>query len=276
MAIEGNNSKIRAVTCLAMILGMIGFALEASAQEPERLNASRITAKVPKKLRTFKPYWGFPEKDGTVDNEHVVEDTDCFLMENAVTAVPDWVCWNVDLACPPDTRDKFLRRIAPDRVRIGKDVWNRLMTECIKWAWTKPYGNTNIVCGPLWPVAQPDSTTVPHAFFVAVCKKVNSPEPYSTGFRSVGFIIPNAQSDVPESGGSGKIYNFSTSVNAVENQCRMDLFPRLPEHVEEIVEGMTTYELFCPFQEVESQFYEEPTVELEQDIESFDMSEVTM
>jgi hypothetical protein len=45
------------------------------------------------------------------------------------------------------------------------------------------------------------------------------------------------------------IYAYSRSVNWLERNTGYNFFPRLPSHIQEIIEEMTASELLCPYQE---------------------------
>lgn len=63
---------------------------------------------------------------------------------------------------------------------------------------------------------------------------------------------------------------MSVSVNRIESLTGCNLFTTLPSHLQEIVEEMTSAELFCPFQEFDSQELPERDLELEFEVEHDD------
>ena len=64
------------------------------------------------------------------------------------------------------------------------------------------------------------------------------------GWKSLGFIIPAGGPDPSRS-----LYIYSTSVNRLEHLVGYNLFPKLPSHLQEIIEEITAAELLCPYQE---------------------------
>lgn len=256
----------------------------------EKINASVIRAKLPKRLRTREPFWGTPVEYATdpawtcasalsrissaratheygvpmavpSSKDMILEDSVSVWMSNPLTGIADWVCWNADLADMGGERDRFLRRCTAAKVHMDLSLWVSVINECYKWAWSKPYGNVNIVCGPMYNTRVDGEITkesVPYAFFAVVCKKVASPKVRDTGFRSVGFVIPNN----PSAKKTANVYDYSRTVNNVEYFTGYDFFPKLPASVAEVVEEMTVYELFCPFVEDEEQAYEEDEIVL--------------
>ena len=63
------------------------------------------------------------------------------------------------------------------------------------------------------------------------------------------------------------IYDYTRSVNYLENRIRYNLFPRLPSHLQEIIEEMTATELVCPYSEFDPGLDEGPDREIEYDME---------
>lgn len=119
---------------------------------------------------------------------------------------------------------------------------------CAEWAAEKPKSAVDIVWGPLRG-----------GCFVAICKKTRT----DLGWKSIGFVFP--------SGGmlaGKKIWDYSHSINWIEHKIGYNLFPRLPSHLQEIIEEMTSCELLCPFQEFEPDLDEAPDREIDYDMEA--------
>lgn len=100
---------------------------------------------------------------------------------------------------------------------------------CANWASEKPKNTVDIVWGPLQG-----------GWFAAICKKTHS----ALGWKSIGFILPPEGIDPLK-----RIYYYSGSVNWIEHKIGYNLFPKLPSHLQEIIEEMTATELLCPYQE---------------------------
>ena len=79
---------------------------------------------------------------------------------------------------------------------------------------------------------------------------------------------PDATSSTPA------VYIYSTSVNRIEHLSGYNLFPRLPSHLQEIIEEMTVSELFCSFQEFDSGLNEYPDRSMDTDFETEDHPEL--
>ena len=125
---------------------------------------------------------------------------------------------------------------------------------CGKWAVEKPKTAVGIVWGPFRG-----------GWYVAICKKTRS----DLGWKSIGFVIP------AEGMLAGKrIWDYSHSVNWIENQIGYNLFPKLPAHLQEIIEEMTATELLCPYSEFDPGLDEGPDREVDHDWEE-DQREMT-
>lgn len=203
--------------------------------------------------------------------------------------MPNWVAWDLNLAASGADRDPFMAKMPVGTVRLPQHLWRMILDECYRFALDQALSPVTIVCGPLVsasasstepvpatsasattpgsafasaaasasasaPAASPaDSSSasasayagpVPYEFFVVVCKKVRG----GLGWQSMGFLLPNT-ANLPISGG---LFKYSVSVNMVEYKTGFDFFKRLPSHLEELIEEMTTYELFCPYIEDEN------------------------
>lgn len=203
--------------------------------------------------------------------------------------MPNWVAWDLNLAASGADRDPFMAKMPAGTVRLPQHLWRMILDECYRFAFDQALSPVTIVCGPLVsasasstepvPATSASATTpgsatasnpanssvasapsgastaasasasayagpVPYEFFVVVCKKVRG----GLGWQSMGFLLPNT-ANLPISGG---LFKYSVSVNMVEYKTGFDFFKRLPSHLEELIEEMTTYELFCPYIEDEN------------------------
>lgn len=118
---------------------------------------------------------------------------------------------------------------------------------CGKWASEKPKKAVDIVWGPY-----------SGGWFVAICKKTRS----DLGWKSIGFVIPAEGMLAGE-----RIWDYSHSVNWIERQIGYNLFPKLPAHLQEIIEEMTSAELLCPLSEFDPGLNEGPDQEIDYDWE---------
>lgn len=119
---------------------------------------------------------------------------------------------------------------------------------CAKWASEKPKRAVDIVWGPY-----------SGGWFIAICKKTQS----DLGWKSIGFVIPS------EGILEGKpIWDYSRSVNWIEHQIGYNLFPKLPAHMQEIIEEMTATEHLCPYSEFDPGLDEGADGEIDYDWEA--------
>lgn len=339
-AANGATNRLKALTICILCCSSIAPIASAQVTPEYRITESVVSAKAPKKLRTYIPFWGVPQRsDGSKESYEILED--CVVCLDAADSTPNdnsnnsveldatdstqdtdegtfgngnrtqdydnsaeatgstqdtdegtygngnrtvndgkadktsrrlrWLSWNLDLASTAEDRYKFQRFVKDAPAR---EVLMQVIDECYRWAWRKPYGNTNLTMGPLYTTKRvsssgsstvtsdrtADSTTasiigsvhsqntaekVQYGWFVAVCKQERVKGPAPLGYTSVAFVIPAKSSP-------GKnIYDMSRSVNGVEYISGYNLFPKLPLSVQEQVEEITVYELFCPFQEID-------------------------
>ena len=217
----------------------------------EKLKEAVITGKLPKKLNTFTPFWGVPQPgSGLQETPSFMED--CYYYRPDGSVYPKWVTWNLDLASRAQQRYKF-EQFIPDYESLPCDkILREAVDECYRWAWRKPYGNTNVVMGPLF---NPKDSEKPYAYFVTVCKKERLDVPLPLGYSSMAYMIPVNATDK-------NIDEYALTVNAIESHSGYDLFHKLPAAVQNEVEEITNYELF--FQDINSNDEEalQPEMEL--------------
>ena len=143
---------------------------------------------------------------------------------------PFWTMSEID-------RDNAAKMALPDKV----------IELCNAWSSEKPIGPCHVVWGPLKEYS-----------FVAICSKTKS----DLNWKSIGVIIPK-EGMSPEK----KIWGYTCSVNWIEWLTGYNLFPKLPENLQEIVEEMTAYEHLCPFIEIGIEEIDEPEKEINYDWE---------
>lgn len=225
---------------------------EASGDVHKTLKESVVTGKVPKKLNTFIPFWGVPKPIGGVTEKCVAVDDYVYFRPNE-TVFPNWICWNLDLATENPERYKFEKFLAEGQTLACDKMLRATIDECYKWAWRKPYGNTNVVMGPLY---NQKFGTEPYAYYVAVCKQERLNVPMPLGYTTLAYLIP---ADAQEK----NVYEYSLSVNAIQHKSGYELFAKLPHKVQDQIKEMTAYELLCSFQEASESDDEQMQPEIE-------------
>lgn len=236
-----------AILCLTFL-----SAGNAYAQQYERLGASRITARYGHRGMVR---FGLPRRNGetaflaniacgALYGEKISrEGPGVWVSRNVDLKTVNWVCWDPDPLGDEKGRDKLTPLLKNGEFKISRLVWKSVIDECIKWAAEPPMGFATIVCGPI--IGREGEP--PQAWFAAICKKTG----LKLGWKSIAFLIPNKES------ADGAAFKYSESVNALEHQSGWDLFCKLPAGVQELVEEMTVYELFCPFQEQDEEYERE-------------------
>lgn len=208
-----------------LLLALLGLSISATAQE--MLDAARINAKAGGRLRRQLPALGLPVKTVGEPDAVILFKNGRWRGADAIKSSPHWIMWEMseDSLSTP-------ANIAP------------FLDEFRKWAGESPSGRTSVVYG-----------SYPYGWFIAGCTKAR----FGFGWKSIAFILE------PRKGYLGNVYLHSTSVNKVEARIGYNLFPKLPAHLQEIIEEMTAYELLCPIQEFEAPESERPEAEMDFD-----------
>ena len=124
-------------------------------------------------------------------------------------------------------RETFLlTNMCPQDRGLNSGVWNRIETDCRKWA--KKYGDVYIVCGPVLLNREHETigeneVVVPEAFFKVILCLQGTP-------KAIGYIVRNNE-------GKKKRDQFINTIDEVERITGMDFFPALPDSIENKVEA---------------------------------------
>ena len=221
---------LRVLLCVAVLLGLCAGWPPPSFGRAGRAVPQEVLrpARIRARALRRQPPTGLPRRlDGQVDPV-VWQDSGGWHGADSLDAAP---LWSMASAAGPD----------------GRGVPAPLPDLCAAWATERPKAPVDIVWGPH------DA-----GWFVAICKKTRG----SLGWKSIAFLIP--REGIPA---SGKIWDYSHSVNWLERRIGYDLFPKLPSHLQEIIEEMTATELLCPFQEYDPRIDDGPEHEVDYDME---------
>lgn len=224
----------------------------------QKLNASIVKARsrmrASMRLRFGLPQHGVDRSNcrNILSDVNGAEKISCegayWMSWNEDLKFPNWVAWNVPTRSVSSTDvgpvmesplrwvDYFTGRMPGDKPLVDNDLWSAVMEETSAWSDESPSGATVVVCGPMLKSLD---NPVPSAIFVALCKRTG----FRLGYKSVAFLLPCGKT------ARTPLYNYSLSVNILEKLSGYDFFPDLPPQVQEMVENMTTYELFCSYQE---------------------------
>ena len=131
-------------------------------------------------------------------------------------------------------QESFLfSNITPQRPKFNRGIWKILEEDTRKWG--EQYGTIFITTGPILSQVEeyigPDKVTVPSRFFKTLLL-------YSQNrFWAIGFIIPNKETAKPVSA-------FAVPIDSVEKATGLDLYPNLPDSVENEVESARSLPLW--------------------------------
>ncbi|MDE7025969.1 MAG: DNA/RNA non-specific endonuclease [Paramuribaculum sp.] len=125
----------------------------------------------------------------------------------------------------------YLSNICPQAKALNTGAWNRLESNCRKWA--QRDSALIIVCGPVISDKMTEfigdsRVAVPKRFFKVVLA------PYSHPMRGIGFIMPNDRVE-------GGMQAAAVSIDSVESVTGYDFFSALPDEVEAAVESQCDF-----------------------------------
>ena len=202
------------------------FILSGSAaMGQEVLKHAKIQVKANRK---HLPSLGIPEHTRDEFNGAIWYKDNIWNEADSIKAVPKWQMTVID-------KESIARVTFPDQV----------MSLFHDWSVEKPESPLYVVWGPLG-----------NSRYIAVCKKAKG----SLNWKSIGFIYPEDGMNSEK-----RVWDYSCSVNWIEWLTGYDIFPKLPENLQEIVEEMTAFEHLCPFIEFDTVEIEGPELEIDYD-----------
>lgn len=120
----------------------------------------------------------------------------------------------------------YMSNICPQSKELNGGAW-RVLEEAIR-KWAIRDGAIWVVCGPIVDsncvTIGENKVTVPKAFWKVICKQKDD------AYCSIGFLFPNEDC-------KGSIYDYSCSVDNIEEKIRYDFFHLLPDYLEEPMES---------------------------------------
>lgn len=121
----------------------------------------------------------------------------------------------------------YLSNICPQNHDLNAGDW--LKTERLARRMAERYGKVYIICGPVfifnkYGTLGENKVWIPDAFFKALLIKVNG------RYESIAFYMSNESQ-------KNDLMHYVRTVNDIESLLKMDLFPALPDSVEEAVES---------------------------------------
>ena len=216
-----------------VVLVFLTILPEFSSSGQEILRSSRIQARANRKNL---PTLGVPLRiSGEIDPAVWYMDG-LWRGADSLSAPPFWVTETIDV-------ESVVKSVMPSGI----------VEFCREWVMEKPQGPVHMVTGPMRGMQ-----------FIAVCTRARS----SLSWKSIGFLIP------AEGLMSGRsVWDYSCSVNWIEWFIGYDLFPKLPQALQELVEEMTAAEHLCSFIEFDPLEFDEPEFEIDYEWE-MDMHEI--
>lgn len=125
----------------------------------------------------------------------------------------------------------YLTNICPQSKALNTGAWNRLESNCRKWA--QRDSSLIIVCGPVIgdkidEYIGDSRVAVPKRFFKVILA------PFACPIRGIGFIMPNDRVE-------GGMQAVAVSIDSVEAVTGYDFFSALPDDVEAEVESQCDF-----------------------------------
>jgi endonuclease G len=119
----------------------------------------------------------------------------------------------------------YMSNITPMKLAFYNHIW--LKTESLIRLWSAGTNELYVVCGPIlldspFPAIGDNNVSVPKRFYKAVYDPKNQ--------KAIGFIFKNGIS-------SGKLSSFAVTIDEIELQTGIDLFPSLDDEIEKTIEG---------------------------------------
>lgn len=199
----------------------------------EILRHSKIQARA---VRKNLPELGLPERGSEEIDPTVWYKDGCWYGADSLKASPFWVTETIDANSVVKTK-----------------LSSEIVDFCRQWVSEKPEGPVHLVTGPVRGMR-----------FIAVCTRAQS----SIKWKSIGFILPESGLQPDKSP-----WFYSCSVNWIEWLTGYNLFPKLPDGLQDVVEEMTAAEHLCPFIESDPLEHDLPDPEVDYEWE-MDMHEI--
>jgi endonuclease G len=126
----------------------------------------------------------------------------------------------------------YLSNMSPQVPTFNRGIWKKL--EELVRSWSLQEDSLYIVTGPIFinnkESIGPDNVTVPGYYYKVIY------DPMGTK-KMIGFILPNKK-------GSGKLSNYSVTVDSVEKVTKIDFFHNLPDSLENMLERKVDLKLW--------------------------------
>jgi len=126
----------------------------------------------------------------------------------------------------------YMTNISPMKLAYHNHIW--LKTEELIRLWSAGTDGLYVVCGPILADAPfgtigDNKVSIPKRFYKVVYDPVNQ--------KAIGFLFRNGMS-------SGKLNSYAKSIDEIEKETGIDLFPSLDDELESRVEAELDLELW--------------------------------
>ncbi len=131
----------------------------------------------------------------------------------------------------PDAVDEtfYMTNITPMKLAFYNHIWCK--TEKLIRLWTAENDGFYVICGPIltespFPTIGENNISIPKRYYKAIYDPKNQ--------KAIGFIFKNGMS-------SGTIKSFAVSVDEIEKETGIDMFPSLDDELENQIESKLDY-----------------------------------
>lgn len=125
----------------------------------------------------------------------------------------------------------YMSNVSPQTPEFKGGIWKRLEEQVREWA--IEHKELYIVVGPLYrgkvATIGANKVAIPTAYYKAILD-ISPP-----GIKAIGFIMPNAKS-------KEDLETFVVSLDEIEKQANLDLFPILPDELEKRLEAKSDFD----------------------------------
>lgn len=128
----------------------------------------------------------------------------------------------------------YYSNMSPQTASFNRSIWNRLESNVREW--TAEFDTVYVVTGPVLKEnlksIGDNKVSVPQYFYKAILVYTNSTQ------SAIGFVIPNIEHT------NNNFYEYSVTIDSIEELTGLDLFPLLPDKIEKQIESTLNIKVF--------------------------------
>ena len=128
----------------------------------------------------------------------------------------------------------YYSNMSPQTASFNRGIWSRL--ESSVRAWTAEFDTIYVVTGPVLKdnlkYIGENKVSVPEYFYKAILVYTNRTQ------NAIGFVIPNIEHT------NNNFYEYSVTIDSIEELTGLDLFPLLPDKIEKQIESTMNIKIF--------------------------------